>query len=404
MKILLLCNRIPFPPTDGGTVAISNMASGLLSQGAEVKVFCLNPSKNQTSIEQISANDKPCEIESVDIDTSLSIAGAIKELLRNRSYNISRFDQAHVHERLIAYLKTHKFDLIQIESLFMVPYLKTIRAHSTARVVLRAHNVEASIWKGITGNATNIFKKTYLAILTRQLASYENKIFKEFDAIVPISSADSEFIATKLGASHTIPIHLSVTGIDLSRFIPKPELAEKDSLFHLGSMDWEPNIYGIEWFLGKAWPMVVSLYPDLKFYLAGKNMPSHLKELKVANYINVGAVADTVEFMNSKKVMIVPLFAGSGIRIKILEGMALGKTIIATPLALQGIDYTAGKNIIVAQNSHDFYEKIIKCFTDVDYADMIGASAREFAVENFDQDKQMKNLYSFYEQLIKGKI
>jgi glycosyltransferase involved in cell wall biosynthesis len=164
-------------------------------------------------------------------------------------------------------------------------------------------------------------------------------------------------------------------------------------------MEWTPNQEGLVWFLDNCWNEIHKKYPDLKFYVAGRNAPSWLqKKLEAPNVIFKGEVADAYEFMNSKSIMIVPLYSGSGMRIKIIEGMALGKPIVSTKVGTEGIATTSGKNIIVADDAKIFINSIYELIENREYFDSISKNAIEFIHKNFDNLTTASTLVEFYKK------
>ena len=154
----------------------------------------------------------------------------------------------------------------------------------------------------------------------------------------------------------------------LSELILQIILVKEDSdvpsLFSIGSMNWMPNEEGIRWFLEQSWPEIHRQYPDLKYYLAGRAMPEWMRTLNMPNVEVLGEVEDAQAFIRSKSIMIVPLFSGSGIRIKIIEGMAAARTIISTSLGAEGIHYTNGENILIANAPCEFFDMVSLCMED----------------------------------------
>jgi len=164
-------------------------------------------------------------------------------------------------------------------------------------------------------------------------------------------------------------------------------------------MNWIPNEEGIKWFLDSVWSKVVNNIGDTKLYLAGREMPQWLTELKLKNIIVVGEVPDAHGFINSKCISIAPLFSGSGIRIKIIESMALGKAVISTSIGAEGINYTNGKNIMIADDASSFAEAIIALTVDKDKCISIGQSAKKLIHKEHDKGKLADRLIKFYGEL-----
>ncbi|MBK5284363.1 MAG: glycosyltransferase, partial [Bacteroidia bacterium] len=212
MKILQLCNRVPFPPADGGSIAMHSLSQSLIKQGADVKILAMNTSRHRVNISSLPEDYKSkTKIEAVNIDTHIKPFAALLNLFSSESYNVIRFDKPVVHQKLRSLLKENKFDIIQFESIFCAPYLKTVKENSSAKCVLRAHNVEYLIWQRMADSSSNFIKKKYLNLLAARLKNYECKIIKEFDAILPMTSTDADIFATNASAvqKQIVPIGLS---------------------------------------------------------------------------------------------------------------------------------------------------------------------------------------------------
>ncbi|MBA3706271.1 MAG: glycosyltransferase [Bacteroidetes bacterium] len=400
MKILQLCHKVPFPPKDGGSIAMHNLTEGLINEGYNVKVMAINTSKHFTDIYQLPSDYLgKTNIEAIFIDTKVKLIPAFLNLFTGKSYNIERFYSKAFEHKLIELLKIEHFDIIQLESIYVSMYVDAIRKHSKAKIVLRAHNIEHQIWEQRVVLTKNPLRKFYLNLLAKRLKEYELTILKSIDAIAAITKDDENYFRKyDFKAVETFPF-----GIDLKyHSLGKPDLEEYISIFHIGSMDWSPNMDGVSWFLKYVWPDIHARYPGVKLYLAGKNMPAWLKQLNMQSVVIVGEVADAFAFIQSKAIMIVPLLSGGGMRVKIIEGMALGKTIVSTTIGAEGINYTANKNILIADTPGEFFEHISNCILDKTYYEEIGMNATKLAMQEYNNSDICKRLTTFYHQLVAG--
>jgi len=174
-------------------------------------------------------------------------------------------------------------------------------------------------------------------------------------------------------------------------------------VFHLGSMDWLPNIEGVSWFLDHVYPLILQNKNSFKIFLAGKSMPEYFMKLANDQLIVSGRIDDSKSFMADKPIMIVPLLSGGGMRVKIIEGLAMGKTIISTTIGAEGIKYTNKKNILIADSPEEFYSAIVKCTSDIKYCKEIGKNARRLAVNVYENEIIGKELLHFYNSMKKKK-
>lgn len=398
MKILQVCSKIPFPPKDGGSIAMDILTHGLINAGNQVHVLAVNTSKHFIKDEDIALEyQNKTKYQSVFIDTSIRPMDAFVNLFSNKSYNISRFYSLDFEKVLIELLQSKEYDVVHLETLWVTPYVDVIRKYSKAKIVLRSQNIEFMIWERLAQDTSNPIKKMYLKLLAKRLKTYEYDVLNKFDAIATITALDT-VVYKKMGC--TLPIIHIPFGIDLEKYKIDISNLEKPSVFHIGAMDWRPNADGIEWFLKNIWSQVHPKNSAIKLYLAGRNMPEWLLQFKMNNVVVVGEVADSHEFINSKSIMIVPLTSGGGMRVKIIEGMAFGKTIISTSVGAEGIEYEDGKNIVIANTEKEFEEAILKCLNDSNFADTIGKNARILVETKYDNQLICNKLSDFYNDLL----
>lgn len=377
MKILQICHRVPFPPLDGGNIAMMNMALSLESSGAEVHQFCLNTSRHFTDMSNIPKElIEKLHMTATAIDTKVKVKDAFFNLFNKESYNIQRFFSLKVERALIALLKKYTFDYVQLETLFASVYIKAIREYSSAKIILRAHNVEHIIWERLSHSEKNPAKRIYLNFLSRRLKNYELETLNFVDGLIPITNVDKKHFR-KLG--YKGPMMSLPLGVDLKEYEPWINSKSELSLVHLASMDWLPNKEGVEWFLKSCWQAIHKEHPELKLFLAGRNFPEEIIALKPKGVHFSGRVDNAFEYLSTKQIMIVPLLSGSGMRVKIIQGLALGKTIISTTIGAEGIDVTDEKNILIADTPEEFAKAISRCMKDPKWCRSIGRNALELA-------------------------
>lgn len=396
MNILLLCNKSPYPPGEGGPMAINSIVMGLIEAGHNVKVMAFNSNKYHVDINDIPQDyRKKTRIEFIDIDLGIKFKEAFKNLFSNESYHVQRFVSEDFRKRLIKVLKKERFDIVQLEMIYMAPYIDTIREYSKATIVLRAHNVEHKIWERMAKKTIFFAKRWYINHLVRTLRKYEMSVIDKVDGIAAITTTDAIFFR-RVTATPVIDLPF---GVDIEKFDPVFEVGDVPTFYHIGSMNWMPNEEGIKWFLKNVWDKVLERTPDAKLYLAGRNMPKWLRKTKKKNVFVVGEVADAHEFVNKNNVAIVPLFSGSGMRIKIIESMALGKTVITTLVGAEGILYTEFDNIIIADNVPKMVENICRLYQHPEEAEAIGMNARRLVEEVYDNKKIINRLLIFYDEI-----
>jgi glycosyltransferase involved in cell wall biosynthesis len=363
---------------------MDSMARSLHILGHKVQILAFNTVKhyiNPSSIaEEIRLDFNP---KFVELDASIKPWQALLNLFGKGSYNIKRFDAQEMHVEVSRTLKDSSIDVVVLESLFMLPYISTIRKNSKARIIYRAHNIEHVIWERLAAECKNPLKAWYLSFLAKRLKTFEQFVLGQLDGIMAITEQDKAWFKKSgyNGSLISIPV-----GIDVAKYESTESGIAKNCLFHLGSMDWMPNAEGVQWFMEEVWPSLESSCPGLELYLAGKGMPNHFYRYASKRVHVTGFVDDSVDFMTSKQIMIVPLLSGSGMRIKIIEGMAAGRTIVSTSIGAEGVKAVNGSEILIADNAKAFVEVITKCYNDIHFCKQIGINSRIRAKESYGLD------------------
>ena len=378
---------------------MNSIITGLLEAGHQVKILAVNSEKFNVKESDIPEEyKKKTGIELIDVDLSIRPLKAFLNLFTKRSYHVERFISKEFRDRLIELLEKEQFDVVQLEMLYMTPYVADIRAHSKAMIVLRAHNVEHKIWERIAKETKFFLKRWYISHLTKTLKEYELNALETVDGIAAITRKDAAFFRKYCSK----PIIDIPYGVYPEEFTPKSEIEGKPKFYHIGSMNWMPNEEGIRWFIDEVLPKTVEKVPGFVYHLAGRNMPEWLTTLNDPHVNVIGQVPDAKAFVADHDVAIVPLLSGSGIRIKIIESMAMGKTVITTRVGAEGILYDEEVNIIIAENKAKMVEAIRSINENPQIAVRIGQAARKLIEETYDNRKIIARLLMFYEQIRPG--
>lgn len=402
MNILQLCNKPPYPPLEGGAIAMNNITQGLIQQGHRVKVIAVNTFKYQITTDQIPEDYKlNTKIEFVDIDLRIKPLAAFLNLFTQKSYHVERFISDAFKQKLIDTFRTQDFDVVQIETIFLTPYIPLIRKLTKAKIVLRAHNIEHLIWQRLYCNCKSPFKKIYLKHLASTLKKFELKAINMADGVITISKPDLIFFQQH---GCQVPIMEIPFGLDknlIDSIHPKPS-SIGDSITkigYIGSMNWIPNIEGMNWFFEKVWEPFFAHNITKHFYLAGRNIPKKFYDYASSNVQILGEAPDANAFIDSMDLIVVPLFSGSGVRIKIIESMLHKKPVISTTIGAEGINCTNRHDVLIADTAQEFVDAMRLLSDDRDLRNIIGNNAHELIHLEHNLDLIIPQLVSFYQSL-----
>lgn len=388
LKVLMLCPKPLYPLSDGGCVAMHAIWEGLQLFGTDVEILTAYSYKHPFNKGIVPSDMK---MEGVLVDTKPRIFRALKNLFSSRSYVLERFKTPEMETALRQKLSNSSYNVVQIENLYMAQYIPIIRSCCGAKIVVRPANVESEIWERLSKRG-QWFKRWYFGLLSRRLAKEEVQWLNAADLVLPITNRDAELFR-KMGVHK--PVNALPVGV-ADTLAPIDVDVEYPSLFYIGAMNWQPNLEGMEWFLKGVWPMVHAELPDLIFYIAGRYMPEKLKNADHPRVVVMGEVEDAKVFMASKSVMVVPILSGSGIRIKIIEGMVTARPVITTTLGAEGLDYTDRENIVIADDKQSFAKAIIYAVKNREEMEMIGEMGRRLVLEKHDIGKITEKLIRYY--------
>lgn len=335
-KILQICNKPPWPESDGGAMAMLANLKGFSQAGFEVDCFYLSTPKNESPPgswpETLKLLHQP---ETVFVDTSIHPANTFVNLLNGKAFHASRFFSKQVAKKLAEKLTAQSYDFVLLESIYMGVYLPVIREYFSGTLILRAHNIEHLLWNRVANEEKRKIRKAYLHLQVNRLRKFERSVFASADIILAITSLDAAVIEESIPGKKVFVLPYSYGGTYAG---PGDFNAAKPVFFHLGSMNWMPNQDGIRWLVKHAWPSVHAAFPGAILRLAGRFMPDDITQMHGKMGIEVlGEIPDSHDFINACDIMICPLFAGGGMRIKIVEALALGKPVFSTRIGAEGI-------------------------------------------------------------------
>lgn len=398
MQVLLISNKVPWPPHDGGAIASLNMCKNLSEEGHAVCLLAMNTSKHPLPAEALPEwMHTKINTQLVPVNTRIRPLKALLNLLfSDYPYNYSRFISKRFRNLLISILREKKFDIVQFEGLPLIWYARQVRRYSGAHLVLRAHNVEHQIWKKLAAETHSRFRRGYYNVLYKRILKLERNL-EVFDGIICISQKDQAGLQG-LGCKQKSTVVW--TGYTVDRTVSPKAVNIPPKVYYIGALDWLPNQEGLLWFLEHVWQNIISRKPESSLYIAGRNAPERL-ETKIQSYpVNyMGEVSDAKAFASDKDILIVPLFSGSGIRIKIIEAMGMGKTVITTPLGAEGLPVQDGKDLLICRSEADFTRELLNILLHPERVIAIAREAVNTIRTHFDNKTLAKNVSNFYKSL-----
>ncbi|MCX7606342.1 MAG: glycosyltransferase family 4 protein [Bacteroidia bacterium] len=384
MRLLQLTPKPPYPPHDGGAIGNAYFLELWQMAGWEPHSLTMSTYKHPYD----PSYPTPVPLTAVPVDTRPTIGGALRNLLSHEPYHVARFRSKMYKTALQTLLTTFQPDLIQVESPYLTPYIERIPIPA----VYRLHNIEWQIWERHARERRQPFR-SYLHLQAKRIRKYEKHILTHYAGLLPISEKEADWIQHTgyEGAVEIFPF-----GVDVSSYLPS-HLGEKNPrIGFIGGLDWLPNQEGILWFLEEVWPSFRRKHPSAHLSVAGRNCPPWLYRYADEQTHILGPVPDAKAFLQAHEICIAPLFSGSGIRIKLIEAFAMGRAIVATSIAAESLIYTAGKDLLIADDPRSFSEALSALYTDEQLRIQLGTAARLLAESHYDRKALLPRLQAFY--------
>jgi polysaccharide biosynthesis protein PslH len=283
----------------------------------------------------------------------------VRRLPSPAPYSVSKFTVPQVRQILADWISQRRFDVAVCD--FLASTLNFPRDLATPTALFQ-HNVETLLWGRRARFEVKGLDRLISKIESAKMARFEPAQVRRFHHVLAVSEQDRYAMAAMVD-----PARISVipTGVDLAKYRYNPEArATTPLVVFTGSMDWAPNIDGVEYFCRDIWPRVLEQVPNARFRIVGRDPHARVQKLASASVEVTGTVSSIVDHLGEAAVVVVPLRIGSGTRIKIYEGMAMGKATVSTGLGAEGLDVRHGRDILLADDPRQFAEYVIRLLCD----------------------------------------
>ncbi len=393
-KILFVSARLPYPTLEGHQIR----AFGILKQlSKKYDVHLLSLLREGEEIDPNNELGKLCSsISGVNIDTGKvdSIIAGLTALRLNGPLVASKYVTKKLQRSFAGKIKAIKPDIVHLDLLPLAGLLPTIP--DGIKVVLNEHNLESDLIKQKISTIESFILRTIYKREYKKLLNFEKNAINLVDAVLACSLKDVDDLAS-LGARK---VYCIPNGVDTERLKPNNSEKSTKTIVFLGGMGWYPNRLGLLWFLNDVFPLILNMDSSIKIQLIGNPEPI----IEVADSIKsnvevLGFVDDFVPYVQRSALMIVPLNIGSGTRLKVVEGLALGKCMVSTSKGAEGVGLTHGKDILFADTENDFAEQVLKVISSSQATNVIETNARKLAEDVYDWSVIGRDLFSIYETL-----
>ncbi len=289
-------------------------------------------------------------------------------------FAVTKFTAQEVREFITAALSERHFDVAICD--FLSASLN-FPLQTAVPVILFQHNIESELWARLAETESNWLRRAVYKVEAAKMVRYEAAAVGRFQHVMAVSDRDR---SQMMGMTSPEQITVIPTGVNLEKYRRAGNSTILSNLvIFTGSMDWEPNIDGVEYFCGEIWPRVLGRIPDAKFRIVGRNPHARVQKLQSDSVEITGTVPSVIDHLKEAAAFVVPLRAGGGTRLKIYEAMAMGKAVVSTSIGAEGLDVHHGQDLLLCDDPRSFADGIAALLTDPKLREQLGSSAASLA-------------------------
>ncbi len=394
MRILFLTEAIPYPAITGAPLRNFNLLRRL-ARAHEVWLAAFVKTPEQSA--GVAYMQEFCE----EVATvSMPPDGALRRPLAGLRYLLNgkppdfRFSHSAALAGKIRHLISRRdFDVVHIDHTHMGIYLQVLPKVLQGRAVWMLHDVDFSRFARLAPLEAKLTRKLRLQLHSYMLRRWQPRHAESFKCCITVSEADRRLL---LSANPRLQVEVAPNGIDTRLFQPLPENSASPALVFVGNMDYLPCANAVVYFCEDVLPRIRQVVPEAEMWIVGTNPRPEVKQL-AGNGVHVtGRVEDVRPYYQRSTVCVVPLRAGGGTRLKILEAMALGRPVVSTSIGCEGLEVREGEHLCIADAPEPFAEKTISLLTDAMLRRRLTHNARQLVVSHYDWEVIAKKLIDIY--------
>ena len=401
MDILFITPRLPYPPDQGNKIVMLNFIK-FLSKRHKITLFSL--AREDADPKHIDYLKQYCRrIEVASMRPKWSVKNFLLALVRLDPYTSIKYYSPALMKKLKELFRETRFDVIQVEFYYMAQYImKLRRLIPESAVILDTHNVEYFMYGEYFKQVKNPVLKFFMFFELLRIKRYESFVFKYFDRCLAISKGDIGRIKSLAPGANVV---LQLTGIDTDICASYNTRPKDNTIIFYGTMSFFANYDGIKFFYNKVFPVIKKSIPAVKLIIAGGSPPADIRALKKDPSVTVtGYVEDIRLLIAASSVVVVPLRVGGGVRLKIMEAWAMGKAVVSTSVGADGLDFSDGDDIFIADDPEAFAKKAVKLIKNEDLRQRIGKKARYKAQTQCAWEKNISSIEIEYKKAVEQKL
>lgn len=394
MRILFITDEIPYPPVAGNLLRTYNLCQRLARQHEVWLAAPLNDGEDAQGLIHLQGLCHEVVTALRQRQSSLRhVPGLLRYAWEGKPLEFKfEYCQALV-DKIRQIMATTQFDVVHIEPSYMGLYVEAIPPGAQCKKFLTFHNIESSLFRELARVSRKPNKKVRALLHSFMLRRWERRYLGRFDGCITVSEIDRRLLLT---ANPNLRVDVSPNGFDIQKYQPLPAKDTSPRLMFVGSMDYGACVDAMLFFCGEVLPQIQQTVKEVEMWIVGRDPTPAVQQLGGNRVHITGAVDDVIPYYSQSTVCVVPLRAGGGTRLKILEAMALGRPVVSTTKGCEGLDVVDSEHLFIADTPEQFAAKTVRLLTDPALRQRIVTNARQLVENVYNWDSIVEQLIQIY--------
>jgi sugar transferase (PEP-CTERM/EpsH1 system associated) len=398
MRILIISDYLPYPLIGGDRIRIYNLLRRVASRHEVSLAAFLETPEDAEGVDHLQQICVRVETASLQRRSPLAhLPGLLRFALAGKPLELKFLQSEELVNKIKGLVSTMDFDIVQIEHAHMGLYLEIVPRNRRCKSILMFHNFAFQQYSRFFQVERRWDRKLRALLNSVAMGQWEPRYAGRFDRCTTVSEIDRRLL---LKANPRLRVEVIPNGVDIQKYIPLPAETTTPTLLFIGNMGYPPCVDAVLYFSREIFPRIQRTINEAELWIVGRDPRPEVLQLNGDGVHVTGRVEDVIPYYRQSAVCVVPLRAGGGTRLKILEAMALGRPVVSTTIGCEGLDVVDGEHLLIADSPEQFAEKTVRLLTDQHLYRHISANGRQLAEARYDWDQIAGRLMGVYAEML----
>jgi glycosyltransferase involved in cell wall biosynthesis len=394
LNILVVSTQFPFPARSGFATRVYQLARQLAQHHNVTLLSYARPDEHAG----VARLREQMSVEVVQCDRPSLGAKRASQLLSTASPRPFHCRAVYSHEmqrKIDELCSNHAFDVVQLESSLLCEFAFP----AGTGIVLDEHNIEYEVFQRVSRTEHSMARRSFNALEYARFRRFERRWWTRVDGCAVTSEREERIVRSHARAS---AVAVVPNGVDLEYFRPSASAVQPRTVVFNGILDYRPNLDAARHLVDEVWPLVLRRHPDAQLTIVGRASEADVRRLSRPGVVVTGEVPDLRPYLERAAVVAVPIRMGGGTRLKVVEGLAMGKAMVSTSLGCEGVEVRDGEHLLIADWASAFAEKIVELFDDPALGRELGRAGRALAARNYSWEQAGDRLEALHRRAAGG--